>query len=421
MEITEPRQLEVYESSDEDEPDTNTRIFNEQSGETFMENVFAIPTDYDNLTDGGSQRAVSNIQADPNHMSSLDNHIAPTSSPRASLDWGDLSNIQPSSPMPYSDMDNSNRLFKDLFLGEDQPISPASDFFISTGHQSGLRLPTHAPPTIVTTSSPSSPEDASEHESNHFGEDNHPPRTEHGRVQRHTGISLPQRPSTSTRSESLQGRPTPAPSVLEGSRDQSLAPRSSATPNSISITSGSVPPRSSETEDHSIVATSPGKIARLRNTDPNVPDEEIVQDVQELIEFGIQSYKDILWKTVRPEDAEKTLTKFRPGEWLSDDAVMETVYRLTNERTDVHVIESHDFNAVYEKCDTSRLRRWESASIVLIPVHQLSHWFLISLNFEDRKITMHEADDPNYRNIELFISSLVDNTGEWTVEYQSVS
>ncbi|KIW86676.1 uncharacterized protein Z519_12731 [Cladophialophora bantiana CBS 173.52] len=454
MEITEPRPLEICESSDEDEINAGAGESDQQSYRIFEDAMLntekcqqeaAMPVDGHGLLNREIKGTSDNTQGDPNgigvpHISPLENPGAPFSPPLASSNSTALSSIHPSLPKPHSHVDDPDDLYSSLFLsspdnssnasgslGKSRSISPGSDHYISTAHLSARRLPAPPPPRTVTTSSLNSPEDisegdigdsSSELESNGPGEDRHLDRGEHNEGSLAGGISIPQQGSPPTPSGFLPEGSILAPSILGGSLDQSLALRSSSAVDVISITSSPVPAEVDETEGYSRTALSPGKAARLRSINSDTPGMQIVQDIEDLIEVGVQNWKGIGWRTVRPEDTEKILTKFRPDEWLNDDTIMEILYRLTSKRDDVHVVQSHDFSAAYEKGDTKRVRRWKSPSIVLIPVYQPSHWFLVSLNFEHRRITMHEREERDYPEIKFFVSSLVDKVEEWTVEHQ---
>ncbi|KIW09716.1 hypothetical protein PV08_12059 [Exophiala spinifera] len=88
-------------------------------------------------------------------------------------------------------------------------------------------------------------------------------------------------------------------------------------------------------------------------------------------------------------------------------------------RRDVHVVESHDFNAAYIQKNPSRICRWQTPSMVLVPVHieETSHWFLISLQFTHRQLTVHDHENERAISVAHFILSSAPELNGWTVSY----
>ena len=189
----------------------------------------------------------------------------------------------------------------------------------------------------------------------------------------------------------------------------------------ISISSSPPSPNIQRTENPTI--SDHVAATRLQNVDFTMSTARIAQDIEDLIEFGCRHWKDVHWRTTRPDDAEKTLSKFRPGEWLNDDAVMEILYRLTSTRNDVHVVQSHDFSAAYDRLEPDRIRRWDSPSLVFIPVYleRQRHWLLVSSRFKSRTVVIHESSHKDQARLEQFLSELFPKIDDWTVSYQEVS
>ncbi|KAK6362431.1 hypothetical protein LTS17_012867 [Exophiala oligosperma] len=152
-------------------------------------------------------------------------------------------------------------------------------------------------------------------------------------------------------------------------------------------------------------------------------EEEMIQDIDRLIELGCRNRDSIPWVTTHPEAVERMLNTFRPGQWLNDDAVMECLYRMAMDRNDVHVVESHDFNAAYIQKNPARICRWQTPSIALVPVHveQTSHWFLVSLHFTHRQLMVHDHESERSISVAHFILSGAPELSGWTVRYSSGS
>ncbi|KIW09717.1 hypothetical protein PV08_12001 [Exophiala spinifera] len=150
--------------------------------------------------------------------------------------------------------------------------------------------------------------------------------------------------------------------------------------------------------------------------DRKLPEEETIHDIDRLIELGRRNRDSIPWITTNPEAVERMLNTFRPGQWLNDDAVMECLYRMTMGRRDVHVVESHDFNAAYIQKNPSRICRWQTPSMVLVPVHieETSHWFLVSLDFTHHQLTVHDHESERAISVAVFILSGAPELSGWT-------
>ncbi|KIW36540.1 uncharacterized protein PV06_11249 [Exophiala oligosperma] len=157
--------------------------------------------------------------------------------------------------------------------------------------------------------------------------------------------------------------------------------------------------------------------------DRKLPEEEMIQDIDRLIELGCRNRGLIPWVTTHPQAVERMLNTFRPGQWLNDDAVMECLYRMAMDRCDVHVVESHDFNAAYIQKNPARICRWQTPSTALVPVHveQTSHWFLVSLHFTHRQLTVHDYENERSVSVAHFILSGAPELSGWTVRYSSGS
>ncbi|KAK5312304.1 hypothetical protein LTR93_011393 [Exophiala xenobiotica] len=153
--------------------------------------------------------------------------------------------------------------------------------------------------------------------------------------------------------------------------------------------------------------------------DRKLPEEQMIQDIDRLIELGCRNRDSIPWVTTHSEAVERMLNTFRPGQWLNDDAVMECLYRMAMDRCDVHVVESHDFNAAYMQKNPARICRWQTPSIVLVPVHveRTSHWFLVSLHFTHRQLTVHDHENERSISVAHFILSGAPELSRWTVRY----
>ncbi|KIW35787.1 uncharacterized protein PV06_11873 [Exophiala oligosperma] len=175
----------------------------------------------------------------------------------------------------------------------------------------------------------------------------------------------------------------------------------------------------SYTTPPSTAQTAQGVIIAFPTLDRKLPEEEMIQDIDGLIELGCRNRGSIPWITTHPEAVERMLNTFRPGQWLNDDAVMECLYRMAMIRGDVHVVESHDFNAAYIQQNPARIFRWQTPSIVLVPVHveQTSHWFLVSLHFAHRQLMVHDHEDERSIPVAHFILSGAPELSGWTVRY----
>ena len=187
--------------------------------------------------------------------------------------------------------------------------------------------------------------------------------------------------------------------------------------------SGVVGSRHSCNTPPSTAQTAQGGDVAFPTLDQKLPEEQMIHDIDRLIELGRPNRDSIPWITTNPEAVERMLNTFRPGQWLNDDAVMECLYRMAMVRCDVHVVESHDFNAAYIQKNPTRICRWQTPSIVLVPVHveQTCHWFLVSLHFTHRQLKVHDHENKRSRSVARFILSGAPELSGWTVRYSSVS
>lgn len=157
----------------------------------------------------------------------------------------------------------------------------------------------------------------------------------------------------------------------------------------------------------------------------NLTDHEAAREIDELIALGMKHWPQFDWLTTRTftskDDsktaAERMFTTMRPMNWLNDDAIMETLYHLVNGRDDVYVLDSLTFESAYQHKMPGRMSRWTSQTLVLIPVFQNSHWYLVSLKFSQRIFTIHDRD--KHSSIEKFILEALSDP--WSVEYRNVS
>jgi hypothetical protein len=150
--------------------------------------------------------------------------------------------------------------------------------------------------------------------------------------------------------------------------------------------------------------------------------QDVISEIHDLIDFGSRHHQTIAWKTTSPKSVGRMLSRFRPDEWLNDDAVMETLYRMTSDRPDVHVVECHDFSAAYRGNVPGRIRRWISPTIVVIPVHQEhpQHWFLVSLHFARKRVVVHSRPTEDCQRVAEFVLAADLGLEGWLVEYRTV-
>ena len=277
-------------------------------------------------------------------------------------------------------------------------LLPDSEFFISTGFQSSRRL---TPPVSTSTADISSPNSIMAMSENVTSVGSDRTRTESPGNKDGDGVTAKGLDNKSTRGASVAS--SDREDELPVSRDTApldvamLSPRlderhKSPSPIDIASIGTSSLSKRHETRRHESIALDPRTLVRLQNIDLNRSTVQATEDIEELIEVGVQHLEDITWRANTPEHAEETLSHFRPGTWLNDDAITEVLYRLAVARSDVHVVESHEFAAAYSKHDTDRIRRWKSPTLILIPVHLASqqHWFLVSIQCQRGKIVVHE-------------------------------
>ncbi|OQV11264.1 hypothetical protein CLAIMM_15125 [Cladophialophora immunda] len=180
-------------------------------------------------------------------------------------------------------------------------------------------------------------------------------------------------------------------------------------------------PESTALNDPGVI--DPLTVERLERINPEATMSEIARDIDDLIAIGCLHSKDIEWKTVRSEDSEHVLSSFRPGEWLNDDAVMETLYHLTSAHQGAHVVNSLDFGTAYDRLEPDRIRRRKSPSLVLIPVHlkPQPHWLLVRACFKDLRVVIHQKRPRYHQRLEKILSAIFLGSEGWTVEHKSVS
>jgi hypothetical protein len=162
--------------------------------------------------------------------------------------------------------------------------------------------------------------------------------------------------------------------------------------------------------------------ARSQSGNRPFVNQDVISDIHDLIEYGSRHHQMIAWKTTSPKSVGRMLSRFRPDEWLNDDAVMETLYRMTSDRPDVHVVECHDFSAAYLGNIPGRIRRWTSPTIVVIPVHQEhpQHWFLVSLHFVRKRVVVHSRPTEDCQRVAEFVLAADLGLEGWLVEYRTV-
>nr|MDZ8058217.1 hypothetical protein [Nostoc sp. EkiNYC01] len=157
---------------------------------------------------------------------------------------------------------------------------------------------------------------------------------------------------------------------------------------------------------------------------------EVVREIEHLVDFGIKQSQHFTWYSPRQTTDEsawavetaKALSSLRPRQWLNDDAIMETLYRLADDRSDVQVVDSHTFQSYYERWASkkelpSKAFQWDSPSLVLIPVFEAAHWFLVSMKFGEGIITFH--DDLQHAEIENFMLDIFADS--WSIDRHGVS
>jgi hypothetical protein len=230
--------------------------------------------------------------------------------------------------------------------------------------------------------------------------------------------------ATGTSGPEPESSPQNPANVTDYPRDNEILPPIPRSPqvDAVTISDSSLSPRHTPKQKDDPPALTPERAVRLRRLDPNTSLKQTANDIDELVQLGIRYREQIAWKTIGSEDAERTLKRFRPGEWLNDDAIMETLYRLTSGRDDVHVVQSHDFAAAYAKSDTDRIRRWTTPSLILIPVyleHQ-RHWLLVSVHFGSQTVCIHDSGHQRHGSLKRFLSALFPPAGGWATEYKKV-
>ena len=188
---------------------------------------------------------------------------------------------------------------------------------------------------------------------------------------------------------------------------------------------------SATSSDQSGYMTPPhsGTATRFRSRGSLV-DEEAAEKIEQLINSALERESEIRWSSERtryPGEIlsamnrfcpESTLATFRPGEWLNDGAIMETILCLVGDRNDIHVVDSHTLTSALRNGKREWIHHWSSPSLVLIPVFDDHHWYLICLDFQNMFIAVHD-NGRKHPHIEAFIASLM--PAEWMVVHRKVS
>ena len=313
-------------------------------------------------------------------------------------------------------------------MAELRNVSPDSDHVMHRPHIGGLRLPPPAP-TPVPTPETSQPTPSSVMPISSVGEeDNNLTSVEEGDEDSKDGHGNESVGTETSDAEPGSKPQTPAMSP-ETSQDNEILTvsetMSGRSPHidTLTISDSPLSERHRLKRKNDPIALTPERAVRLRRLESQTTAKQTAEELEELVQLGTLYQEQIVWKTVRSEDAERTLSRFRPGEWLTDDAIMETLYRLTSGRDDVHVVHSLDFAAAYAGSEVERIRRWTDPAIILIPVyleHQC-HWLLVSVHFGRRRVTIHDRGHRPNRRLERFLSALFSATQGWNREYQNVS
>lgn len=151
--------------------------------------------------------------------------------------------------------------------------------------------------------------------------------------------------------------------------------------------------------------------------------QELTREFHQLFALGMQRRQHFKWfgpgmsGTSDDSAVETIMRTLLPMEWLNDNAVMQILYRLTIGREEVHVVDSHSFQWALEHQNARAILPKGSPSLVLIPVFRRSHWFLVSLQYGPRVLTIH--DHGNHEGIDEFIRA--GTTEKWSLQIRSVS
>lgn len=119
------------------------------------------------------------------------------------------------------------------------------------------------------------------------------------------------------------------------------------------------------------------------------------QEIIKLVDIGVEYQHDIIWPTLTPPvDVEDTLSRFKPFQrqrrsWLNEENINQTLAGLVADRSDVTLVPSPGFLNAYMKGEASFLSL--GGDIMLIPVCEVFHWFLISLHYQCRQVIVHES------------------------------
>ncbi|OQV10029.1 JmjC domain-containing protein [Cladophialophora immunda] len=234
--------------------------------------------------------------------------------------------------------------------------------------------------------------------------------------------------------ENATGLEVSSPSLLDHPGRKAL-PTSSPRPD-ISVSDKTlriIPPATppvtfkSERQDAFLTPPSSSRGIKPQGVEITSEDQEATQEIERLIDFGVRNADYIKWPSDlrrgpenistpfnRP-DTESTLATFRPMKWLSDHAVMETLSCLSSARDGIHIIDSVSFAWAYRNRRPDVISYRGSPSLVLIPVFEDEHWYLVSLDFVQMVITVHD-NGMAHPMVESFICSMVSN--QWQVVHR---
>ena len=123
-----------------------------------------------------------------------------------------------------------------------------------------------------------------------------------------------------------------------------------------------------------------------------------LNEIDNLIQLGTDYQKHIIWPSNQPpQNVKGMLTRFKPfqgiASWLNDECIHQVLAYLIRDRDDVLILDSLRVSATLASgAGEDLIVPAEGVDIILIPVIQHSHWFLVSLDVGNRSVVVHEDE-----------------------------
>ncbi|EXJ56225.1 uncharacterized protein A1O5_12681 [Cladophialophora psammophila CBS 110553] len=134
------------------------------------------------------------------------------------------------------------------------------------------------------------------------------------------------------------------------------------------------------------------------------------QEIEDLIALALRHEWRLLWKVTNAPDAKSILDSFRPRKLLNNNAIQEILLIMTTGRNDVHIVTSEFLLHSFIENNQA------STAMILFPIRDGEHCFLLSVNGLNRMITIH--DNKQHDDIVNSFSSAKLGDSLWEFRYK---